>query len=430
MVTIITRPKKTYRIGEMTVRLWVSNRRLPALLRADGMIVPVAPDLKMVFGVAKLAREHTADAIQREADRVAPLPAGRAFVGPGSRYRYERTALAVIFDDAKRTSPQYIATAVRRAMRLLAQAGARSVIYPDMTENLLAQPNWITEEQRGKTAAMTAHLTADTLAACIGVMPVVNVWVWERANAGPYEVELAALERDWRGRSALVATKEVEAPDPEADVSRVGVSYGRPVTIERTELIVASGEATDIPGDALLFPTSTKPGAEIESLLEKSVTGSLTGAVAREGGAALAAAAKEMGELQVGSAAISRAGEIDCLGHVIYLAERLPKQPATLQSIEECLRVGLAAADQQSLGTVVVPNLGSDENDYPAAPAIALMVSVIADYLHGRVGDSSIRRIVLVARDQFEQEAFDQALDLFRPGPLEPLLALGKQLGH
>ena len=163
--TIVILPRYRATLHDLTIELFVSQRKLPLLAGADALIVPVGPDLKMVFGVAKMARDRGADIVQVEANRVAPLNPGDAFVGTGARYRYKYTALAVIFDESKRTSAEIITQAVTTAVTKLRAVGAKSVVIADMTENLLAQPNWITQEQRRKTAAITAKIMIDAIAA-------------------------------------------------------------------------------------------------------------------------------------------------------------------------------------------------------------------------------------------------------------------------
>ena len=157
------------------------------------MLVPVAPDLKMVFGIAKRVRDYGADMVQNEALKVAPLGPGDAFIGSGARYRFANTVLAVIFDDNKRTSPEIIARAVRRGCELANQRGCHAIILPDMTENLLAQPNWITEEQRRQTAETAALAMGAALRACRGLMSQYNIWCWDPANADFYMRELKRL---------------------------------------------------------------------------------------------------------------------------------------------------------------------------------------------------------------------------------------------
>jgi len=190
-------PTKRVSLQDLTVELWVSQRKLPLALRADAIIVPVAQDLKMVFGVAKMARDMGADFVQHEAAKVAPLQPGDAFVGTGARFRYKYTALAVIFDQNKRTSPAIIGQAIRTALNKLRGLGANSVVFPDMTENLLAQPNWITDEQRRTTAAITARMMVDAIVAG-GLMGTVRIWVWDPKNASFFAEELDRVKKEHR----------------------------------------------------------------------------------------------------------------------------------------------------------------------------------------------------------------------------------------
>src|SRR5690349_12367449 len=111
-------PRCRAALEDLTIEVWVSQRKLPLAMRAGAILVPTAPDLKMVFGIAKMVRDMGADNAQREANAVAPLPPGEVFIGTGAKYRYKFTALAVIFDEAKRTSPQWITSSVGKAMRM------------------------------------------------------------------------------------------------------------------------------------------------------------------------------------------------------------------------------------------------------------------------------------------------------------------------
>jgi O-acetyl-ADP-ribose deacetylase (regulator of RNase III) len=203
MYPFVFRPTLRVAMQDLSIELWVAQRKMPLLMRAQGIIVPVAPDLKMVFGVAKMVRDYGADKVQYEANRVAPLAPGEAFVGTGARYKYKYTALAVIFDEAKRTSPELITSAMTRAAQLLQERGVRSVVIPDMTENLLTQPPWITPEQRAATAEITARITIDAILAAGAHIRSVKLWCWERANAEIFRRELERLKARERSARAL-----------------------------------------------------------------------------------------------------------------------------------------------------------------------------------------------------------------------------------
>jgi len=202
MPTFVVLPKYRAVLHNLTIELYVSPRKFPAMAKADGLVVPVGPDLKMVFGMAKMARDRGADIIQVEANRVAPLQPGDAFVGSGARYRYKYTALAVIFDTSKRTSAEIIKQAVTTAVTKLRAAGAKSVVIADMTENLLAQPNWITQEERRKTAAIAAKVMIDAAVACGKNAKTIKIWCSEPDNAQFFLAEMKALvDRERRALS-------------------------------------------------------------------------------------------------------------------------------------------------------------------------------------------------------------------------------------
>ena len=94
---------------------------------------------------------------------------------------------------SKRTSAEIISRAVTTAVTKLRAVGAKTVVIADMTENLLAQPNWITDEQRRNTAEIAALTMGTALRASKGLLQQVNVWCWDPRNADFYLRELKRL---------------------------------------------------------------------------------------------------------------------------------------------------------------------------------------------------------------------------------------------
>jgi O-acetyl-ADP-ribose deacetylase (regulator of RNase III) len=186
------RPYKTVQLRDFTIELWVRERKYPR--GADAIIVPVAPDLKMVTGIAKWVRDATANRVQYEADRVAPLPPGEAFVGSGGKYRFKIAALAVVMDEYKRTTPEWIIQATTRAMELANEKGAETCVLPDMTEDLLRQPQSISEEERRKTCEGIAPALVQALIKASNSMELVRIWVWRRGVEDIYLKELERLQ--------------------------------------------------------------------------------------------------------------------------------------------------------------------------------------------------------------------------------------------
>ena len=196
LIPYVFPPSYKVSIPGLKLELWVSQRKFPYLAFPGGLVVPVAPDLKMIFGTAKMVRDWGGGKAQYEANKAAPLPPGEIFVGTGSRFRfYGKTILAVIFDEQKRTHPDWIAAALRKAAAAMSDGhGAATLMIPDMTENLLTQPNWITADQRSDTARATARLMLDAVLACRGTsVKAVKIWVSDPANAEIFMEEMDAL---------------------------------------------------------------------------------------------------------------------------------------------------------------------------------------------------------------------------------------------
>lgn len=187
----MARPLRRVSLTDLTVELWKRdwNQAPPA----DAIVVPVAPDLRMVAGIAKWVRDATADKVQREALQVAPLPVGEAFVGAGGRYRFKMAALAVVMDGQKRTTPEWITGALGRAISLATDRGARIIVLPDMTDDLVRQPNWISDQQRRDTCGPIARAMLDAAVQAGHAAENIRVWVWRDSNLDIYQQEFERL---------------------------------------------------------------------------------------------------------------------------------------------------------------------------------------------------------------------------------------------
>ncbi len=196
------RPKMSVSLGKSTIHLWVAERKLPGLiftpLYSGGklcMVAPVAPDLKMAFSIAKVIRDYSGDLVQYEALSAAPLAQGQAFLGLGAKYKYAYTALAVIFDEYKRTSTSAIQSALKRSAELASQKGCKGMIIPDFTSNIVPQPNWLQKTAAMKEAESTAASMMSGIAAIRDTMPVIHIWCWCEDYAPFYTRELERLKK-------------------------------------------------------------------------------------------------------------------------------------------------------------------------------------------------------------------------------------------
>ncbi len=185
------KPIRVIEVEGVRFELWVRERKFPCA--ADAIIVPAARDLKLVAGIAKWVRDATANKLQDEADRLAPLDPGQAFVGSGGRYKFDHAVVAVVMDDQKTAKPEWIRAGVRAAMKEAQLAGASSCILPDFTDDLMRQPQWPSAEQRRETCRPIAvALLEGAMSSYTGIDTVV-VWVWRADMRDIYEEEFERL---------------------------------------------------------------------------------------------------------------------------------------------------------------------------------------------------------------------------------------------
>lgn len=186
------RPLKTVHYGDLAIELWVKQRKMPA--PGEAIIVPVAPDLKMVNGIAKWVRDVTADDIQRQAEAVAPLPPGEVFIGRGGKFRFGHTALTVVMDDKKLPRSEWITDGVARAITESRALGAGTIILPDFTEDLLRQPETISDQLRRDSCRPIARAMLAGVIQAGDTMETIRIWVWRKGNEDIYAEEMAHLE--------------------------------------------------------------------------------------------------------------------------------------------------------------------------------------------------------------------------------------------
>lgn len=386
--------RRAFRTGgrNFSLELWVSRRKLP--VPAGAILVPVAPDLKMVFGIAKIVRDYGADAVQNEANRVAPLRPGEAFVGTGGRYRYRYTALAVIFDEAKRTGPELICSAVLHAMELLNERGVGSVLFPDMTENLLTQPTWITEEQRQQTAEITAQAMVDAALACRGLVRTIRFWVWDPRNTGAF-------------RRALEKVSLAEAEET-AVYPRIAEIHGAVVRVVRGDIAVPAA-------DAIFLTTSGTTSGMDGSSSPEAVPEAAADLEESSEDASVPLPLEPSEGIPLGGAGMGGASQVEGARQVISLATRTPQIPASTESILSALEAGLKLADDNGLHTLLLPNLGAGRNNYPIMPLAPLLLNTVANYLDNPYSPTAIRQIYLIAADADEEAAFGSALAGYLP---------------
>src|SRR5258708_19066262 len=186
------KPVKKVIVGETTIELWVKERKYPS--SAEAIIVPVGPDLKMGVGIAKWVRDKTANRLQNEAERAAPREPGTVFIGAGGKFAFQFAILAVVMDDSRRTSPEWIANSITRGILQAQEHDVRTIIVPYMTEALLRKPQNITSKARNETCEPIASAMMEGILNAPNAMETVKIWVWRTVNLPIFVAEMESLQ--------------------------------------------------------------------------------------------------------------------------------------------------------------------------------------------------------------------------------------------
>lgn len=160
------------------LELWHSPRQ-PA--RTDLVIVPVATDQMLVAGSALWVRGATADQAQRDADPHAPRNPGEAVLVSGAPGRFKRTALAVVMDEQKRWSADWVRQSLLQAVSLGREHGLAEVLFPDWTPDLMRQPRVQDDLFRKQEAERIAPILVEATRSLIGEVAVVRLWIRDAA---------------------------------------------------------------------------------------------------------------------------------------------------------------------------------------------------------------------------------------------------------
>lgn len=134
-------------------------------------------------------------------------------------------------------------------------------------------------------------------------------------------------------------------------------------------------------------------------------------------GAAVEAHCRRLGELPVGSAVVTLAGElrVDFLIHVVI---RSVEQPATAAVVQRALRNGLRRVGEWGIASLAMPPLGTGAGNLDAEESAEAMVPILVEYLR-TVGQPA--RIEIVVDSDYEHAAFTGQLR--RHGVIAPASA-------
>ncbi len=147
--------------------------------------------------------------------------------------------------------------------------------------------------------------------------------------------------------------------------------------------------------------------ADVECVL-RSVSSTLEPLTALDGRVGLAAGTEvqerieQIGELPVGGAVITPAGDLGA-AFIVHVALRSYDEPVTTSGVRRALLNGLRRAGQFGIETLALPPLGTGAGNLDAEAAADVMLKVIREHSHEQEHPKDV--VIMVATD-YERDVF------------------------
>jgi O-acetyl-ADP-ribose deacetylase (regulator of RNase III) len=116
---------------------------------------------------------------------------------------------------------------------------------------------------------------------------------------------------------------------------------------------------------------------------------------------------RQMGEIPVGGAVVTPAGQLSST-LLIHVVIESPEEPASAMSIRRALTNGLRQATEWSLESLSLPPLGIGAGRYDAEWAARIMLPLVRDHQE-QTGHPET--VVIVVANDYEEDAFARELE-------------------
>lgn len=126
----------------------------------------------------------------------------------------------------------------------------------------------------------------------------------------------------------------------------------------------------------------------------------------RAAGPAVAEQCRQLGEIPMGSAVITAAGELS-VDFVVHVAVRSVDEPSTPSVVQRGLLNGLRRLEEWGIGSVAIAPLGTGAGNLDAEESAGAMLPVLAEHLRNT---GHLERVVLVVEDAYQEAAFRGAV--------------------
>lgn len=159
-------------------------------------------------------------------------------------------------------------------------------------------------------------------------------------------------------------------------------------------LHITKGDLTDMDVDAIVNAANN----------DLVLGGGLAGVIRRKGGPDIQAECDRHGPIEVGGAAITGAGRLKAR-YVIHAASMGFSVPTTEDSLRSSTVNSLKRAEEQQLGTIAFPAIGTGIANFPVRRCAEIMLDV---FLHYQPVKSSIRDVYVVLYDDGSYALFSE----------------------
>lgn len=115
---------------------------------------------------------------------------------------------------------------------------------------------------------------------------------------------------------------------------------------------------------------------------------------------------QRLGELPVGSAAITGAGALPAR-FMVHVVVRTHEHPVSAASVRQALINGLRRVGEWGIGSVAMPPVGTGAGNLDPETAAEIMASVLAE---APTVAPRLERIVVVVENEYERDVFERAV--------------------
>lgn len=161
------------------------------------------------------------------------------------------------------------------------------------------------------------------------------------------------------------------------------------------EIEIVVGNLLEAEADAIVNPANSRG----------LMGGGVAGAIKAAGGAAIEEEAIAQAWTPIGEAVYTTAGHLDYEGVIHAPTMEEPGMEATAEAVEAATRAALRLAENIGLESIAFPGMGTGVGGLDYETAASVMIRAITSFEGER-----LKRVVLVARDEFLAEAWREAL--------------------